>query len=148
MQLNRFFQLEEFTRSDVAARYRIDNSPGPEILANLMVTALGCAQVRELVLRPIWITSGYRCPALNSHPLIRGSATSAHLTGQAADIAAEGLAAMGLAQAIRDSRIAFDQLILEGDRGIVHVGFGPRLRRQVLTQTGAAGTPFVAGLVS
>jgi hypothetical protein len=78
---------------------------------------------------------------------VRGSATSAHLTGYAADILVDGMSAMGLAQAIRDSRIAFDQVILETSRGVVHVGFAPSLRRQVLTQAGAAGSAIASGLV-
>ncbi len=51
--------------------------------------------VEELVqpLRSVWgkplrISSGYRCAALNAH--IRGSATSAHLKGLACDIVPDG----------------------------------------------------------
>jgi len=113
MQLNRFFTLEEFTRSATALRHGIDNRPTQDILSNLRVTAMGGANIRELIERPLIVMSGYRCQALNAHRDIRGSATSAHLSGFAMDCAAPGLAAMGLAQAIRDSRIAFDQLILE-----------------------------------
>lgn len=153
MQLTRNFRLEEFIRSETAARHRINNAPTSEILTNLRMTALGLEQVRSVVRRQrpgaiVIIKSGYRCPALNSHPDVRGSATSAHLTGFAADLVVPGLSAMGLAMAIRDSAIAFDQLILETSRGIVHVGFAPALRGQVLTQAGAAKTPFKNGLVA
>lgn len=145
MQLSRNFRLEEFIRSETARLRGIDNSPPPDILASLRVTALGCEQVRAAIGRPLRIMSGYRCPALNA--AVGGSKTSSHLTGLAADLSAPGLTAMGLAQAIRDSRIMFDQLILETSRGVVHVGFGPLLRRQVMTQAGAAGSSFAAGLV-
>jgi uncharacterized protein YcbK (DUF882 family) len=147
VQLTRNFRLDELTRSAVAARYGIDNTPIGEILSNLRITAFGLEQVRAVVGRPVRVTSGYRCPALNAHRDVRGSATSAHLTGYAADILVDGMSAMGLAQAIRDSRIAFDQVILETSRGVVHVGFAPSLRRQVLTQAGAAGSAIASGLV-
>lgn len=42
--------------------------------------------LREYVQEPVIISSGYRCPRLNSHPEVRGSSTSQHLNGEAADI--------------------------------------------------------------
>lgn len=146
MQLTRNFRLVELTRSETAARLRISNIANDRIENNLRLTALGLEQVRSVAGRAIILKSGYRCPELNA--AVGGSATSAHLTGYAADITAPGISAMGLAMLIRDSFIAFDQLILETGRGIVHVGFAPTLRRQVMTQAGAAGTGFVLGLAA
>lgn len=148
MLLTRNFALEEFTRSDAARRLGIANNPTPQIVWNLRMTALGLEQVRRAAVRgrAVRVLSGYRCPAVNA--AVGGSPTSSHLTGFAADIAVDGMSAMGLAQAIRDSGIAFDQLILETSRGVVHIGFGPEMRQQVLTQRGAAGSAFQLGLVA
>lgn len=145
-RLSRNFTLGEFVRSDTAVRRGINNLPTPEILANLRVTALGCEQIRFAISRPLHVMSGYRCPALNA--AVGGSKTSAHLTGFAADLTTPGLSALGLAQAIRDSSVMFDQVILETSRGVVHVGFAPTLRREVLTQRAGAGTAFAVGLVA
>lgn len=146
VRLSRNFALAEFVRSERAASLGIDNTPSPEILANLRVTALGCEQIRFAISRPLHVMSGYRCPALNA--AVGGSKTSSHLSGFAADLTTPGLSALGLAQAIRDSSVMFDQVILETSRGVVHVGFAPTLRRQVLTQRAGAGTAFALGLAA
>lgn len=93
IQLTKHFRLSEFTRSETAEKYSIDNSLDPnnplhaEIIANLKNL---CEQVLEPLRDhfgvPIIISSGYRCPALNSHPEVRGASTSQHMLGQAADI--------------------------------------------------------------
>ena len=97
IQLTKHFRLSEFTRSETAEKYGIDNSLDPsnpldaEIIANLKNL---CEQVLEPLREhfgvPIIISSGYRCQALNSHPDIRGASTSQHMLGQAADIGSTG----------------------------------------------------------
>ncbi len=145
--VTRNFRLEEFTRSDKARALGIPNVPSGQVLQNIRISSMGAEQIRAIVLRgrALRILSGFRCPEVNL--AVGGSSTSAHLTGLAIDVAADGFTAFGLAQAIRDARIAFDQLILETGRGVVHVGFAPEMRGMVLTQSGAAGTPFRQGLV-
>lgn len=147
MRLSRHFQLSEFTRSDTATARGIDNEPDAEHLANLRVTALGFEQVRSLLDdRVVHITSGYRSPALNR--AVRGVANSAHALGFAADFTVDGMTALQVCQRIRDSRIAFDQLIYEKSRGVAHLSFDPtRLRREVKTQAGGPGTAVVWGIV-
>ena len=147
MRLTRHFMLSEFTRSSTADARGLDNSPGTEHLANLRLTALGLEQVRALLDdRMIRITSGYRSPAVNR--AVGGVANSAHALGFAADFTVDGMTTLQVCQRIRDSRIAFDQLIYEKSRGIAHLSFDPtRLRRQVLTQAGGPGTPVVPGVV-
>ena len=146
MRLSRNFLLSEFTKSDTATAKAIDNTPPPEHLANLRVTALGLEQVRALLDdRVVHITSGYRSPALNR--AVGGVANSAHALGLAADFTVEGMTALQVCQRIRDSRIAFDQLIYETSRGVAHLSFDPaRLRREVKTQAGGPGTPAVNGI--
>ena len=143
MQLSPHFSLAELTASDEAAKFGISNQPGPEHLANLRITAYGLEVVRGLLDgKPLRITSCYRSPALNAR--VGGTPTSAHCLGYAADIVPGHLS---LAEAARRlvGFLPFDQLIYEHKR-CVHISFDPRLRCQVLTQRGAAGTPFELGI--
>lgn len=79
--------LSEFTRSDTAQKYGIDNTPSLEVVSNLQYLCREILEpLREWINEPITISSGYRCPKLNSHPEVRGTSTSQHLTGEAADI--------------------------------------------------------------
>ena len=85
-QLTIHFSLEELTCSDTAVRLGIDNTPSDEVMANLNILAQGLEQVRTLLSlnnRPILISSGYRCSALNE--ALHGASNSAHMDGYAAD---------------------------------------------------------------
>lgn len=125
MLLSPHFDMQEFLVSETAARMgrEIDATEGVAFnlqrLCNLILEP-----VRELVERPVIITSGYRPEWLNN--VVNGSKNSAHIDGRAADIIAPGMPAPVLA-----NRIAFmaamlgdvmqiDQLILEFGRW-VHV---------------------------
>ena len=65
MQLSKHFTLEEMTRSMVAARKGIDNTPGAGEIKNLENV---CYEILEPVRahfdKPIMISSGYRSEAL------------------------------------------------------------------------------------
>ena len=144
MQLSRHFALAEMTASDTARSLRIDNKPTSEHLANLRILALGLEQVRAILGHPIVIESAYRNPRVNE--AVRGVPNSAHALGLAADFTCPALTPLSAARRIRASRLAFDQLILESDRGICHISFAPALRREVLTQAGGPGSPTTPGL--
>ena len=81
--LTEHFSLEEFLHSETGERLGIDNTPDARVRANLMRTAQLMERVRDLLGKPITITSGYRGAALNK--AIGGSANSAHMDGLAAD---------------------------------------------------------------
>lgn len=131
MNLTNHFTLEELVASQLAARRRLDNRPGPAELANLRRVAALLEQIRALVGGPLTVSSGYRSPAVNA--AVGGARNSAHVLGLAADISAPGLAPRKLAALIRDSDIQFDQLILEFNSW-VHIGLSSdSARRQVLT---------------
>jgi hypothetical protein len=136
MNLTEHFTLDELIASQVAARRRIDNTPGAAIVDNLRRVSAVLEQVRAAVGRPITISSGYRCPALNV--AVGGARDSAHLQGLAADINVPSMAPKDLAKAIIAAGIEFDQLIYEGTW--VHIGLSAgKPRRQVLTATFAPG---------
>jgi len=143
-QLTEHFSLSEFTRSDTAESLGIDNSPTPEHLAHLQSLAEALERVRALLGHPLHITSGYRSPALNA--AVGGVATSAHSMGMAADFVVSSMDTKDAGQIIAASDIDFDQLIRESSRGILHLSVDPRMRRQVLTQAGPAGTPVTNGI--
>jgi hypothetical protein len=139
------FKLEEFLQSQTAKNLGIDNTPRPEHLKNLVLLSVGMEQIRSyLEHRPILIRSGYRSPALNA--AVKGVKNSDHALGYAADFTVNGLSAPEVAKRIDKSPLVYDQLILETSRGIVHVSFNPRLRRQTLTQKGGPGTPVENGI--
>ena len=136
MNLTEHFTLEELTASQVAARRRIDNAPSATIVENLRRVGGVLELVRGAVAKPITISSGYRCPALNA--AVGGARESAHLQGLAADITVSGMEPKALAKTIIAAGIQFDQLIFEGTW--VHIGLAPgKLRNQVLTATFAPG---------
>ena len=141
-QLTQHFSLAELTASSTAQRLRLDNTPTPKALANLLYTAEMLERIRTELGVPVIITSGYRCQRLNM--AVGGVTSSDHTTGQAADIVAprygtpEQVARM-LAPLV--STIGIGQLILEGIKGKqwVHVSTRPASQPQnrVLTITDA-----------
>ena len=130
MNLTKNFTLAEFTHSQTAARRSIDNDPPAHILPKLATTAAGMELVRELLGKPITISSGYRGPDLNA--AVKGSKHSQHLTGEACDFIcpAYGIPKLIVAT-IMASDVPFDQLILEFSSWI-HISFSLRNRREVL----------------
>jgi hypothetical protein len=137
------FSMSELTASDTAVRLGIDNTPSAEIVANLEVLAIGLEDVRDILGYPMRISSGYRCPKLNT--VVKGSKTSAHMDGFAADFTCPAFGTpLEVVKAIERSPVMFDQCIQEG--AWVHISFDPRERRQVLTaHFGAGGTTYTIG---
>ena len=125
------FPLALLVRSEIAEQQGIDNSPPPEVIANLKVLAAGLEQVQALLGHPLDIPSGYRCPALNA--AVGGSTASQHVQGLAADFVCPDFGTpLEIARAISDSAITFDQCILEFGSW-VHLSFSPQPRVRVLT---------------
>ena len=80
-----FFSLAELTKSETAARHKINNSPSVEIIDNLQYGVdMVLDPLRKLYGKPIKINSGYRCNELNK--IVGGVPNSWHQFGNAADI--------------------------------------------------------------
>jgi len=128
------FSWKEMTSSSAASRLGLDNTPDHEQKVNLKIlcsTALD--PLRRHLGRPVRVTSGFRSEAVNT--AIRGSKTSAHRKGLAADIKVSGLDAHALMRAVIDSDIPFDQAIAYDPSrgGHLHLGLSTgRMRRQKL----------------
>lgn len=119
-----YFTVGEFTRSATADRYGINNCL-PSIkesdnIRRLVVNVLD--PLRRAYGKPIHISSGYRCPKLNS--LVGGSKASDHMTGCAADIKGTPDTPEEnerLFRLIQSMKLPFDQLIDEKSFSWVHV---------------------------
>lgn len=128
----KYFTIEELTRSATATTRGIDNTPTPEIKANLeRLVDKVLDGLREIYGKPITVNSGYRCPELNK--AVGGSKTSDHVKGFAADLTGGSKQENEkIFNIIRDN-FAWTQLINERDFSWVHVSYNPnRLRKQVL----------------
>jgi zinc D-Ala-D-Ala carboxypeptidase len=137
MNLSENFTLDEMTLSQTAARHGIDNVPPPHIIRNLELLCVSCMQpLREEVSRPIFVSSGFRSPDLNS--LIGGSKTSAHQQGNACDFRVSGLSPYDTCLLIVEMGLPFDQVIHEFGKW-VHLGVGDILRGEELTAYRAKG---------
>jgi len=135
------FSMDELTHSDTAARHGIDNTPNEDEKDNLYKLAMELENVRKLLNnKPIYVSSGYRCLALNK--LLGSKRTSAHIRGLAVDFTCRQFGTPNeIVFALINSSISFDQCILEYDRW-VHLSFcedqeTPRRQALVINKEGA-----------
>lgn len=120
-QLSPSFKLGELIRSNTAYNQKlyVQYMNNDEIVQNLKFLCDSLLQpIRDQLKRPIVITSGYRCSALNS--LIGGAKNSLHLHGYAADIRCNG-AMLELAHVIQTLR--FHECLIHDS--YIHVSIKP-----------------------
>lgn len=127
------FTLEELTKSQMAQRLKIDNTP-PEVarkqLVALVVEVLD--PLRDAWGGPVTVTSGYRCKALNT--AVGGVANSQHMLGQAADITVGSQADNErLMTMLKTLNLPVDQVIGEHGFRWIHVSHSSRNRKQYMT---------------
>lgn len=120
-QLTPHFSLNEFLASSTAAARKISNLPASpaeldRVISNLARLAAALEVLRSKLGRALRVTSGYRCPALNT--AVGGAANSRHMQGCAADIATDDIDSF-LAVARTIPQIT--KLIPYRDRHFVHV---------------------------
>ena len=105
----KYFTLRELTKSPTADRLKIDNTPDEKTKKNLIeLVDTVLDPLREAYGHPIIVTSGYRCPKLNS--AVGGVKNSQHVLGQAADI-------RSVSDSVKDNKAIFDlavKLMKEG----------------------------------
>ena len=114
MKLSKNFTLQELTRSNIALRLGIDNTPSKEGIMKLTILATSVLQLLRDRIGALRITSGYRSPQLNT--AIGGSNKSQHTKCEAVDIQYVKRGRMDnliIYQALIDLDIDFDQCILE-----------------------------------
>jgi len=126
MRLSKNFTLTEFTRSQMAIRNGIDNTPSGVEIQNMVKLCENVLQPVRDHFGPVAISSGFRSVTLNS--LIGGSPNSDHTRGMAADFEVPGVSNMEVAEWIAKN-LKFAQLILEfyqegiDDSGWLHVSY-------------------------
>ncbi len=165
--LSDHFRLEEFLRSETAARMGIANEPEDWQLANLRLNAMGMEMVRDLLCYPVHVLSGLRVEALervltqrdfpawcarrgiqvDAEAWKQYFATKAHPLGLATDFVCPAFGMpLAICRAIAASDLPFDKLIFE--HGWVHIawpGAGDTSKREVFTLM--PGNSYAQGIV-
>ena len=133
MKLSTHFSLSEFTTSQTAARYGLDNTPSAAQIENLRQL---CEHILEPIRVhfevPVIISSGYRGPQVNAK--VGGSSNSQHCKGEAADFTVAHYTVTEIFNWIAfTSGLAFDQIIHEYGKWI-HISYVTRRenRRSIL----------------
>ena len=127
MNLSPHFTLDELTHTD---HREIDNSPTQAEIDNLQQLANFLEEVKTVLGgKPIMISSGFRCKALND--AVGSKDTSQHRTGFAADFRVPGMTPDEVVRAVIASGIGYDQIIREFDRW-THISVADNPRKQAL----------------
>lgn len=118
----KYFTIAEMVRSDTADRLGIPNRLPKELVPNVQALVENVLDpLREWYGKPIYINSGYRCPALNK--AVGGVGNSYHLKGMAADLDAGGAEENGKLLAYIRDHLPFTELGWEGGGAWVHVAY-------------------------
>ena len=127
------FTMSELLKSEIAEKYNISNIPDKQSLDNMLTLIIECLQpIRNFIDKPMIISSGYRSPRLNGHPLINGAQNSQHVTGQAVDFTIKGMTPKQIIEMIKRSGVEYDQVINEHNIW-VHISYNKgKNRKQVL----------------
>lgn len=128
MGKHKYFELDEFIRSDTAKKKNIDNTPTFEIVEHLdRLVDEFLDPLRAAYGMPIRISSGYRCPALNK--AVGGAPTSVHQNGDAADLQVGGSFNKFrdfVVEWVKKTGTKFDQILLESNKKTgakwIHIG--------------------------
>lgn len=122
----KYFTLEELC----ATKTGLTNIPTWQAVENLKALVNNVLDpLRESWGKPIIVTSGFRCKAVNDK--VGGVATSQHTKGEAVDIDI-GTQEQNkeLFDFIRKSGITFDQLLLENHGDWIHISYNINKNRQ------------------
>ncbi|TQE63716.1 D-Ala-D-Ala carboxypeptidase family metallohydrolase, partial [Leptospira noguchii] len=109
MNLSKNFTLSELTVTQTG----LPNVPDERQIVNLKRLCETILEpLREAIGKPIEINSGFRSPAVNRK--VKGSVTSQHMAGEAADICVAGMSTLDIVKVITKLKLPFHQLINEG----------------------------------
>lgn len=126
------FKLENYIKSDTAERMKIDNSPDPISIRNLLhLHAFLCELAWNVTDVKFDVSSAYRCKLLND--AVQGAKSSAHLKGLACDITTyKANDLLNLYLDIKESDMNFDQLILYDTH--IHISIDDRFRKMAFAK--------------
>lgn len=136
MKLSNNFKLNELIYSSTAETNGINNYPSNREKDNLIRLCVNVLQpIRYKFGKPIYINSGYRNPILNR--LVKGSPTSYHCSGDAADITTRDKELNKelfdlIVQMIKDKEIVVGELIDEHNYSWIHISNPVREKNEIL----------------
>ena len=115
-QITENFSFYELTNTSNMALLEKNREYAEKLKDNLNLLGLLLQDIRDIIDKPITVSSGVRCPELNKK--VGGTADSRHQKGLAADIQVKGMSAMEVFDAIRKAKLPLLQkAIIEGVKG-------------------------------
>ena len=127
----KYFSIKELCQSEVAEQYNIDNTPSEEAKKNMQrLIDVVLDPAREEFGEPVTVNSGYRSKKLNAK--LKGSDTSDHRTGNAADITGGSVEKNRKLFRILVNLGKYDQLIWENGGQWIHVGYRETGNRHIM----------------
>lgn len=129
MYISKFFGFYELVNTDSTSQK--NNIPTWGDIERLTLLCRWILDpVREMYGKPIYVSSGFRSPSLNS--LVGGVPISQHMKGLAADLRCDDPKL--LFDLIAESDLPFDQLIYYQKKKFVHVSYSPTYRHQIIVR--------------
>ena len=121
----KYFTIQELTHTNTG----LENNPNVEQIKSLILLIDNILDpARELLGKKIKVNSGFRSIEVNN--TVKGSKTSQHLKGEAADITCYDNKKLFN---IINNNFQFDQLINEYNYSWIHVSYSKNNRNQLLT---------------
>lgn len=120
------FTYREATTTSTGIRNEIPTDK----MDSFMKALIGIQAVRDMLGVPMVVNSWYRSPEVNK--AVGGVATSSHMNAEAIDFVPRGMELGAAYDKIAKSGIKFDQLIIYPEKGFIHIGFGSKMRGQLL----------------
>jgi uncharacterized protein YcbK (DUF882 family) len=130
IQLVPHFKLSELVKTSVVKYQKKNLEEAKKIMGRMYQLAGFAERVREILGKPMIITSGFRCPGLNK--AVGGAISSQHRYAEAIDFKCKGMTDEQVACKLAASDLKFQQLIIEnnGKSEWVHISIGSK--REVL----------------
>lgn len=125
MQLTPHFTIEELAGTSNEQYKKLNLLKAQEQMGKMYMLAGFAERVREIIGKPMIITSGYRCPELNK--AIGGALTSQHIFCEAIDFVVKGLRPEDIFNRIVTSDLKYNQIIIERNKSgsqWVHISIG------------------------
>ena len=125
MNLTPHFTIEELAGTSNDKYKKLNLLKAQEHMGKMYMLAGFAERVREIIGKPMIITSGYRCPELNR--AIGGAITSQHIFCEAIDFVVKGLRPEDVFNRIVTSDLKYNQIIIERNKSgsqWVHISIG------------------------
>lgn len=129
--------IDDLMQSETAKRMGIDNSlpvgRGAKYMASLGLVVDVLNDIQKRFGKPVVVTSGYRCEALNV--AVGGVPNSQHMLGEAVDFFVPTVPLLSVFSYVLDN-VEFDQVIMYRRKRIIHLSVRPwgRVRKMAFVR--------------